>query len=135
VKKPGGMVLSIPLLSLMIAFQAACWDDPEELFGSQEFRLSVDPGGQIAVLFTNAERKDLLPAEEAADDVFPLFVVNRFDVAPVVLRLFDGSVGIVKRGSENYWNLWTLAMERQGVSLAVSQGARVIEKRPLKLKD
>ena len=48
----------------------------------------------MAVLFANAERKDLLQVQEAAGDIFPLFVVNWFDVAPMVLRLFDGSVRI-----------------------------------------
>ena len=43
----------------------------------------------MAVLFADAERKDLLQVQEAAGDVLPLFVVNWFDVAPVVLRFFD----------------------------------------------
>ncbi len=46
------------------------------------------------LFFANAECKDLLQMEEAADDVFALFVVDRFDFAPVVLRLLDGSVWI-----------------------------------------
>ena len=82
----------------MIPFQAACWDDLEKLFGSQGFRLPVDPESQMAVFFADAERKDLLKVQEAAGDVFPLLVVNRFDVAPVILRRFDGSVRIVKQG-------------------------------------
>jgi hypothetical protein len=77
-------------------FQAACWDDPEELLGSQEFRLPVDPESQMAVLFADAERKDLLQMEEAADNIFPLLVVNGFDVGPVVLCLFDFPVRIKK---------------------------------------
>ena len=48
----------------------------------------------MAVLFADAERKDLLQMEETADDVFPLFVVNWFDVTPVILRLFDSPFGI-----------------------------------------
>ena len=52
----------------------------------------------MAVFFADAERKDLLQVEEAAGDVLPLFVVDRFDVAPVVLRLFDFPVRIVKQG-------------------------------------
>jgi len=82
----------------VISFQTACADDPEELFGSQGLRLPVDPESQMAVLFADAERKDLFQIEEAAGDVFPLFVVNWFDVAPVVLRLFDFPVRIVKQG-------------------------------------
>ena len=78
----------------MVPFQAACGDDPEELFGSQGFCLSVDPESQMAVFFADAERKDLLQVEEAAGDILPLFVVNRFDVAPVVLRLFNFPVRI-----------------------------------------
>jgi len=81
----------------VISFQTACWDDPEELFGSQGFGLSVDPKSQVAVLFADAERKYLLQIEEAADDILPLFVVNRFNVAPVMLRFFDFSVWIVKQ--------------------------------------
>jgi hypothetical protein len=81
----------------MISFEAACRDDPEKLFGSQGFRLSGDPEGQMVVLFANSECKDLFKVKEATGDVFPLFVVNGFDVAPVVLRLFDFSVGIVKK--------------------------------------
>jgi hypothetical protein len=76
----------------MVPFRAACGNDPGELFGGQGFRLPVDPESQMAVFFADAERKDLLQMEEAADDVLPLFVVNRFDVAPVVLHLLDGSV-------------------------------------------
>ena len=76
----------------MVPFQAACGDDPEELFGSQGFRLSIDPESQMAVLFADAECKDLFQVEEAADDILPLFVVNRFDVAPVILRFFNSSV-------------------------------------------
>jgi hypothetical protein len=78
----------------VIPFKAACGDDPEELFGSQGFRFPVDPESQIAIFFAAAERKDLLQMQEAAGDILPLFVVNRFDVAPVVLRLFDFSVRI-----------------------------------------
>ena len=78
----------------MVSFQAACGDDPKKLFGSQGFHLPVDPESHMAVFFANAERKDLLQMEEAAGDVFPLFVVNWFDVAPVVLRLFDFLVRI-----------------------------------------
>ena len=78
----------------MVPFQTACGDDPEELFGSEGFRLSVDPESQMAVFFANAERKDLLQMEEAAGDVLPLFVVNRFDVVSVVLRFFDFPVRI-----------------------------------------
>jgi hypothetical protein len=78
----------------MIPFQAACWDDPEELFGSQGFRLSVDPESQMAVLFADAKPKDLLQMEEAADDVFPLFVVNELDHASVMVRVFDCPVRI-----------------------------------------
>ena len=48
----------------------------------------------MAVFFADAERKDLLQMEEAADDVFLRFVVDRFDVAPVILRLFDFPVRI-----------------------------------------
>jgi hypothetical protein len=73
----------------MVPFQAACGDDLEKLFGSQGFRLPVDPQSQMAVFSADAERKGLLQLQEAADDIFPLFVVNRFDVAPVVLRFFD----------------------------------------------
>jgi hypothetical protein len=73
----------------VVPFRAACWDDPEKLFGSQGFRLPVDPESQIAVFFADAERKDLRQMEEAGDDILPLFVVNRFDVAPVVLRFFE----------------------------------------------
>jgi hypothetical protein len=82
----------------MIAFQAACWDDPEELFGSQGFRLSADPESQMAVFFADAERKDLLQMEEATGDILPLFVVNGLDHASVIVRLFDFSVWIVKEG-------------------------------------
>jgi hypothetical protein len=82
---------------LVVPFRAARGDDPEEMFGGQEFCLSVDPKGQVAVFFADAEPKDLLQMEEAADNVFPLFVVNRFDVAPAVLRLFNSSVWIVKK--------------------------------------
>ena len=79
---------------LVISFQAAGGDDPEELFGSQGFRLPVNPESQMAVFFANAERKDLLQMEEAADNVFPLFVVNRFDVAPVILHFFNFPSGL-----------------------------------------
>ena len=72
----------------MIPFQAACWDNPEKLFGGKWFRLSADLERQMAVSLANAECKDLLQIEEAAGDVFPLLIVNRFDVAPVVLRFF-----------------------------------------------
>jgi hypothetical protein len=75
----------------VVPFQAACGDDPEELFGIQRFRLSVDSEGQTAIFFADAEWKDPLQVEEAADDIFPRFVVNRFDVTPVVLRFFNGS--------------------------------------------
>jgi len=57
---------------LVVPFQAACWDDPEELLGSQGFCLPVDPESQVAVFFPNAERRNLLQLEEAADDIFPL---------------------------------------------------------------
>jgi hypothetical protein len=78
----------------VVPFQAACWDDPQELFGGQGFCLPVDPESQVAVLFADAEPKDLLQTEEAAGDVLPLFVVNWFDVAPVMKRLFDFPVWI-----------------------------------------
>ena len=84
-------------LILVISFQAACWDDLEELFGGQGFRLPVDLESQVAVFFADAERKDLLKMQEATDDILPFFVVNGFDVAPVILRLFDFSVWIVKQ--------------------------------------
>ena len=77
----------------MISLQAACRDDPEKRVGSQGFRPSVDLECQMAVFFAGAEPKDLLQMEEAADDDLPLFVVNRFDVGSVILRLFDFSVG------------------------------------------
>jgi len=78
----------------VVPFQTACWDDPEELFGSQGFRLSVDPESQMTVFFADAERKDFLQMEETTDNVSPLFVVNWFDVAPVILGLFDFPVRI-----------------------------------------
>jgi hypothetical protein len=78
----------------VVPFQAACWDQPEELLRSQGFCLCVDPESQMAVLFADAERKDFLQTEEAADDVFSLFAVNRVDVAPAVLRLFELPVRI-----------------------------------------
>jgi hypothetical protein len=87
----GSLVKYLSLL--VISLQAARWDDPEELFGSQGFRLPADPESQMAVFFANAERKDLLQAQEATGDILPLSVVNRFDVAPVVLRFFNFSVG------------------------------------------
>jgi hypothetical protein len=68
----------------IIAFQTAWWDDLEKLFGSQGFGLSVDAESQMAVLFGNTECKDLFQVEEAADDVFPLFVVNGLDLASVM---------------------------------------------------
>jgi hypothetical protein len=74
---------------LVVPFEAASWDDPEELFGSQGFRFSVDSESQMAVSFPDIERKDLLRLEEAAGDILPFFVVNGFDVAPVILRLLD----------------------------------------------
>jgi len=80
----------------VVPFQTACWDNPEKLFRSQGVRFPVDPESQMAVFFVNAEPKDLLQVQEAAGNIFPLFVVNRFDVALVVLRFFDFSVGIVK---------------------------------------
>ena len=61
----------------MVSFQAACGDDPEELVGSQGFRLPTDPESQVAVSFPDTERKDLLQIKEAAGDILPLFVVNR----------------------------------------------------------
>ena len=82
----------------MVPFQAARWDDPEKLFGSQGFRLSVDPESQMAIFFANAERKDLFQMQETAGNILPLLVVDRFDVAPVVLRLLDGLIWIVKQG-------------------------------------
>ena len=78
----------------MAPFQAACWDNPEKLFRSQGVRFSVDPESQMAVRFADAEGKDLLQMEETADDIFPLLVVNRFDVTLLVPRLLDGSVRI-----------------------------------------
>jgi hypothetical protein len=78
----------------MIPFQAACGDNPEKLFGGQGFRLSVDPDSQMAVFFADAEGKDLLQIEEAAGNILPLFVVNWFDVAPVVLHFLDFQVRI-----------------------------------------
>jgi hypothetical protein len=35
--------------------------------------------------------------QETAGDILPLLVVNRFDVAPVVLRFLNSSVRIVKQ--------------------------------------
>jgi hypothetical protein len=78
----------------MVPFQTACGDDPEELFGSRGFCLPVDPESQVAVIFADAERKDLLQIEESACDFLPLLVVDRFDVASVVLRLFNFPVRI-----------------------------------------
>jgi hypothetical protein len=78
----------------VLPFQTACWDDPEKLLWSQGFRLPVDPESQVVVVLTNAKDKDLLPMEEAAGDIFPLFGVNRFDVAPAVLGFFDFPVRI-----------------------------------------
>jgi hypothetical protein len=48
----------------------------------------------MAVFFADAERNDLLQVQEVADDIFPLFVVNWFDVAPVVLHFLDFQVRI-----------------------------------------
>jgi hypothetical protein len=48
----------------------------------------------MAVRFADAEGKDLLQMEQAADNILPRLVVTRFDVAPVVLRLFDFLVRI-----------------------------------------
>ena len=82
----------------MVPFQAACGDDPEELFRSQGYGLSVDLESEMAVFFADTEHKDLLQIiEEATDDILPIFVVNGLDVAPVILRLFDFSVWIVKQ--------------------------------------
>ena len=78
----------------MVSFQTSCWDDPEELFGSQGFGLSVNAESQVAVFFADAERKDLLQVEEAAGDILPLFVVNGLDHASMVLRFFDVPVRI-----------------------------------------
>jgi len=78
----------------MISLQAACWDDPEELFRSQGLRLAVDLKSQVAVFFANTEAKDLLQMEEAADDVFPLFAVNGLEHASVMVRLFGFPVRI-----------------------------------------
>jgi hypothetical protein len=38
----------------------------------------------MAVFFPDTEPKDLFEMQETADDVFPLFVVDRFDFAPEV---------------------------------------------------
>ena len=78
----------------MMSLQAACWDDPEKLLGSQGFCLPDDQESQMAVCFDNAEHKDLLKMKEATGDPLPLFVVNRFDVASVVLRFFEFPVRI-----------------------------------------
>jgi hypothetical protein len=51
----------------------------------------------VAVFFADAEGKDLLQIEEAAGDILPLCVVNWFDVAPVMLGLFNSSVWIIKQ--------------------------------------
>ena len=56
------------------------------------------PSGSTGAAPIATSRKDLLEVKEAAGDVFTLFVVNRFDVAPVVLRFFDFSVRIIKQG-------------------------------------
>jgi hypothetical protein len=80
----------------MDSLDAACGDNPEELLRSQGFRLSVDSESQMAVFFGDTEGKDLLQIEETAGDILRLFIVNRYDVAPVVLRFFDFSVRIVK---------------------------------------
>jgi len=85
----------------VVPFQAAGWDNPVKLFRSQGFYLPIDRESRMAVFFADAERKDLLQIKEAADDVLPLFVVNRFDVAPLVLPLFDfpnGSKGEATSG-------------------------------------
>ena len=58
----------------MIPFQAACWNDPEQLVRSEGFGLSVDPESQMAVFFADAERKDLHQMQEATDDILPLFL-------------------------------------------------------------
>ena len=62
--------------------------------------------------------------EEAAGDILPLFVVNGFDHAPVVLHFFDSSVGIVKqgvsrRGSGQYLSP-TVGKEYRGVHKSIS---------------
>jgi hypothetical protein len=44
----------------VVPFQVACGEYPEELLRSQGFRLPVDPESQVAVLFANTERIDLL---------------------------------------------------------------------------
>ena len=67
------------------------------LFGGllpQGFRLPVDPESQMTVFSVNSKTKDIFEVQEAAGDVLPFLVVNRFDVAPVVLRFLDGSVRI-----------------------------------------
>jgi hypothetical protein len=78
----------------MVAFQTACGDDPEKLFRSQGFCLSVDPECQVAVFFADAERKDILEVQKATGDVLPLFVANRCYVVSVILRFLEGSVRI-----------------------------------------
>jgi hypothetical protein len=78
----------------VVPFQTPCGDDLEELFRSQGFGLPVDSESQVAVIFADAKRKDLLDAQEAMGDILPLLVVNRFDIAPVMLRFLNGSVRI-----------------------------------------
>ena len=48
----------------------------------------------MTVFSVNSKTKDIFEVQEAAGDVLPFLVVNRFDVAPVVLRFLDGSVRI-----------------------------------------
>jgi hypothetical protein len=50
----------------------------------------------MAVFFADAEPKDPLQIKEAAGDILSLFVVNWFDIVPVVLRFFGFPVRIKK---------------------------------------
>ena len=101
----------------MVSFQASRGDDPEELVRRQGFDLSVNPEGQVAVFFPDAEGKDLLKMQEALDDVFPLCIINGFDLAPLVLGLFRAFGLDRKRGlhPQRPWQDFSAAV-RESVS-------------------
>jgi hypothetical protein len=85
--------------SLMIPFQAAHRDEPNELFRGEGFHFSVDPDGQVAVFLANAEAKDLLQVREPDYKVVPFFVVNGFYRTTLILGFFEFTVGVIKDDS------------------------------------
>src|SRR4030067_1146932 len=73
---------------LVVTLQFSLGQDPSKTLGCDVLKFSVDRGCQMTVFSGKAETEDLLQVHKATGDFLPLFMIDGFYQAALVLSLF-----------------------------------------------